>query len=317
MQGQIQSCPYTGINIPIPHPAANATDSSSNVRTTTQETEQVFFGHPSTHPSVIAEWVQPFNDWLPTRRQQMSVQGLGDPLACRPIWARVFSQWYQLRRILSSGGVGGIAVIPHCRNWNEVFDFWLQQLLEPNMQGFDASHASPHTLSNGSSVFSTPTPVVPNTLPPNSTPPGRKARKRIPNAPSKLTVPEIQESCRRNGAEESVIARIAIVFPDVVLREHLKLAGQWGDHRDHRGYMEFAERCMVTPVKKRHGGTGGTGQVQRYKCKLCGKTKRPRWKNSKDLLDHVWDTHCDPQGDGEPFLLLRNARETDVPYAVE
>ena len=320
MQGQFQSCPYTGINIPIPHPAANATDPPSNVRTTIQETEQVFVGHTSTHPSVITEWVQPFNEWLPTRRQQMSVQRLGDPLACRPIWAGVFSDWYQLRQMLSSRGVGDFTVIPHCRNWNEVFDLWLQQLLEPNMQGLDASHTSPHaTISNGSSAFSTPTRAAPNALlsPPNSTPPGRKARKRIPNAPSKLTVPEIQESCRRNGAEENVIARIAVVFPDVVIREHLKLAGQSGDHRDHRGYMEFAERCMVPPVKKRNGGTGGTGKVQRYKCKLCGQTKRPRWKNSKDLLDHVWDTHCDPQGDGKPFLLLRNAPETDVPYTAE
>ena len=302
MQGQIDTFPYTGINITIPHPAANATDSPSNVRTTIQETEQIFMAHTSTHPSTILDWMQPFNEWLPTRRQFMSLQGLGDPLACGPVWARVFGQWFQLRQILSGRGVDDLAVIPHFRNWNDVFEYWLHRLLKPDIQGLDPPHASPRpTVSNDSSVYSTPPPATSNILDmgdTHSTPPGRRGRKRIPNAPSKLTVPEIQDSCRRNGAEESVIARLAVVFPDLVTREHLKLAGQAGDQRDHQGYMEFAERCMVSlkSVKKRTSGTNA-GQMQRYKCKLCGQTKRPRWKNSKDLLDHVWDTHCDPQGD--------------------
>ena len=300
LQGQSETFPYTGIDITIPHPTANATDSSSNVRTTIQETEPIFFSHTSTHPSAIPEWLQSFNEWLPTRRQYMSSQGLGDPLACRPVWAGLFGQWFQ--NVLSDRGVDDLAVIPLFRNWNGVFDNWLHQLLKPDIQGFDAPHASPHpTLTNDSSVYSTPLLATPNTLymvDLHSTPPGCKARKRIPNASSKLTVPEIQESCRRNGAEESAIARLAVVFPDVVKREHLKLAGQPGDQRRHQGYMEFAERCMVSlmGVKKTTRGTS-LGQVQRYRCKLCGQTKRPRWKNSKDLLDHVWDTHCDPQGD--------------------
>jgi len=234
----------------------------------------------------------------------------------------VFGQWLQLRQLLSTGGSGDLDVLP--RNWNDVFDVWLQQLLKPDMQGFGIPHASaPATTSTGSSLFATSPPAnsnTPDVSSPCSTLPGRKARKRIPNAESKLTVPEIQESCRRNRAEESVIERIAAVFPDgVFTREHLKLARQSGDQRDHRGYMEFAEPCMVNSdsVKKRKSGTGttGAGEVQRYICKLCGLPKNPRWKNSKDLLDHVWDTHCDPQVDGKPFLLFRNGRETDDPYA--
>jgi len=231
----------------------------------------------------------------------MSARGLGTPLLCRPIWVRVFGEWLQLHPQLST-------VLPQC--WNEVFDLWLQALLKPDVQGLDASHAPTHE-STGSSVFSTSPPATANTpdvSSPCPAPPSRKNRKRNPNAISRLTVPEIQDSCRKNGVEEIVIARIATVFPDVVTREHLKLAGQpgtsAGDSRDHLGYMEFAERCMVSlkSVKKRRSGTGtGAGQVQRYHCKLCGPPKNPRWKNSKDLLDHVWDTHCNPQGDSRSF----------------
>lgn len=306
-QEQIKTCPHTGINFPIPHPAADATGSPPNIGSTIQETEQVFYGHMSTHPPVIADWVHPFNEWLPTRRHQMmAFQGLGDPLACRPVWARVFGQWFQLHQLLSSHGFDDLAVLPHSRGWNEVFEFWLQQLLMPDIQGLDAPHTSAHP------TFSAGSPATSNILDagsPCSTPPPRKARKRIPNAVSKLAVPEIQESCRRNKAEESVIARIAVVFPGVVAREQLKLAGQPGDQRDHQGYMEFAERHMVSSknVKKRKNRSGytGAGQVQRWGCKLCGLSGHPRWKNSKDLLDHVWDTHCDPQGDGKPFLSFR------------
>jgi len=242
----------------------------------------------------------------------MAIPGLGDPVLCRAVWVRVFGEWLQIRLLLPSQCFGDLAVL----SWNDVFDFWLQQLLKPDTQGLDSSHASVHvhaSSSTGSSVFSNSPPATshaPDVHPSYPIPSSRKARKRNPNAVSKLTVPEIEEACRKNGAEEGVIARIAIVFPipDLVTRKHLKLAGQpgspAGDERDHQGYMEFAERCMVSlkNVKKRTRGTGAS-QVQRYHCKLCGAVKRPRWKNSKDLLDHVWDTHCNPQGDGKPFPI--------------
>jgi len=309
-QEQIKTCLHTGFTFTIPHPAADATGSSSNIGSTIQETEQVSYGHTLEHPSVIAEWLQPFNEWLPTRQHQMmSTQGLGDPLACRSIWARVFGQWFQLYQLSSGRGFGDLTVPPHYWNWDALFESWLQQLLNPDVQGLDASHVSAHaTISTGSSDSSTSPPATSNTLDVTSrcpTPPGRKARKRIPNAVSRFTIPEIQESCRRSGAEESVIARIAVVFSGIATREQLKLAGKRGDQRAHQGYMEFAERCMVNlgSVNKRKSRTGGTGtgQVQRYHCKLCGPPERPRWKNSKDLLDHVWDTHCDPQADGKHF----------------
>lgn len=313
-QGQLETHLHPGFNITIPHPIVNATATSPNVENTIRETEDAFRGHTSTHPPVIPDWLQPFIEWLPTRRHQvMSIQGLGDPVLCQIVWIRVFNGWLQLHQLSSSQGFGDLNTLPH--HWNDVFEFWLQQLLKPDTQGLDASHASSvHApLPTGSRVFSTSPPATahtPDVSSPYSTSSSRKARKRIPNAVSKLTVQEIQEACRRNRVEESVIARIAIVFPDIVAREHLKLAGQPGssaaDQKDHQGYMEFAERCMVSlkNIKKRTRWTG-PGQVQRYHCKLCGPVKRPRWKNSKDLLDHVWDTHCDPQGDGKPVLSSR------------
>ena len=295
------------------YPPANPSVTSSGLENTTQETGQGFRGQTSTHPSILPDWLQPFDEWLPTRKQWvMSVRGLGDPLLCRSIWIRVFGEWLQLHQLLSSQGIGALTVLPHC--WNDVFDLWLQYLLSPDTQGPDPSHtqaSAPPSASLSAFPASRPTtPHTPDMGSSHTTSPTRKGCKSIPNAVSKFTLQEIQEACRRNEADESDIARLAVVFPDVVSRDCLMLTRRpstsAGDKRDHQGYMEFAGRCMVSleDVKKRGRGTGGTnaGQVQRYYCKLCGAAKRPRWKNSKDLLGHVWDTHCGPQGSGKLSL---------------
>ena len=286
--------------------------SDLDLERTSQETGQGFCGQTPTHPSVIPDWHQPFHEWLPTRRQcVMSVEGLGDPLLCRSFWIRVFGGWLRLQQLLFSQGIGDLAALPH--SWDDVFDLWLKESLILDPQGPDPSHTSaPAPLSAGLSALPTsPTaPSAPGLRPSYSTSPTRKGCKRIPNVVSKLTLQEIQEACRRNGAEEHDVARIAVVFPGVVSRDRLMLtkgpSTSAGHQREHQGYMEFAGRCMVNAedVKTRRSGTGAmiAGQVQRYYCKLCGPVRRPRWKNSKDLLGHVWDTHCDPQGKGEPSL---------------
>lgn len=310
-QGQLETHLHPGFNSTMPHPTVNTTATLPNIEGTIQETENVFRGHTSTHPPVIPDWLQPFNEWLPTRNQAMSIQGLGDPVLCRTAWVRIFGNWLKLRQL---SAFGDLDTLPH--HWNDIFDLWLQQLLSPDTQRLDASCASSAqaSLSKRSSILSTPPPATANISDVSSPPSNRKARKRIPIAVSKLTVQEIQEGCRRNKVDESVIARIAVVFPDSVTREHLKLAGQpgtaAGDQRDHQGYMEFAERCMVNfkNVKKRTRGAGAGPMQQRYHCKLCGPVKRPRWKNSKDLLHHVWVTHCNPQGDGKPLVCPSGAR---------
>jgi hypothetical protein len=288
----------------------------SNGDNSIQQTEHGYYGQTSTHPSVSPGWLQPFHEWLPTRRPQiMSVQGLGDPLLCRFVWVRLFDEWLQLRLLLSNPGFKDLVVPPR---WNVIFDSWLQQLLDLHIQGHDSFSASTHTpLPTGPSALSTSpraTSLTPDVGCSYSTSSTLKIRKRIKNVVSRLPVEEIQEACRRNGVEETVIARIAVVFPDVVSRDHLKLSGQLGSsaggQREHQGYMEFAGRCMVNVenVKGSKSGTCGmvAGQVQRYYCKLCGRIKRPRWKNSKDLLGHVWDTHFDPSGDGKLFLVILN-----------
>jgi hypothetical protein len=308
--GSIEAHLHTGSNTIIPDPATNAAGPSSNVENTIQETEQVFRGLTSTHPPIIDDWVPSFNEWFPRQQQ---------------VFAQAFDEWLQSSRLPSSLGLDN-AFLPPC--WNEALDDWLQRLLKPDMQSLDASHGSAHTpMTIGSHMFSTPPSATLDTLDVNPScpmPSSRRHRKRDPDAVSRLTVPEIQEACRRNeGVDDSVISRIAVVFPDGdVSRKHLKLTGlpgsSAGDQRGHHGYMEFAGRRMVPSksVKKRRTGAGGfaAGQVQRYFCKLCGVAARPRWKNSKDLLSHVWDIHCDPQGDSKSLLSFRNTRETDDPY---
>lgn len=289
------------------YPAINATTTPSDIG---NEAENNFCTQTPTHPSVNPDWLQPFNEWLSTQRQQvMAVQGLGDPTLCRSVWVRVFGGWLQLLQLLSSQGFGDLPVRRRC--WNDVFDIWLQHLLKPDTPGLDNSYTSISPTS--SAGFSTPLPTTPHTPDVSSsysTTPARKDRKRTLNVVSRFTPQEIQGMCRKNGVEESIIARIAVVFPDVVSRMHLMLVRRRGspagDQRDHQGYMEFAGRRMVDPenVKRRKAGTG-VGQVQRYYCKLCGPGKFARWKNSKDLLGHVWDTHCDPQGDGKHSLSFR------------
>ena len=286
---------------PATHTTATPSDPGNTLQ---EETENVLCVQTPTQTPVNLDWLQSFYEWIPTRQQIMSVRGLGDPILRRSVWVRVFGGWLQLRQLLF-GDLPGL----HC--WNEVFDIWLQRLLEPDIPGRDNPYTSIYpTLSAGSLAPLLTTPQSPDVGSSCSTPTARKDRKRILNVVSRFTPQDIQEACRKNGVEESVIARIAIVFPDVVSRMHLMLAGQPGnpsrEQRDHQGYMEFVGRCMVNPdsVPRKKAGRG-TGQVQRYYCKLCGPGKDPRWKNSKDLLGHVWDTHCDPQGDGKHSLLFK------------
>ena len=283
------------------------TPSDLDLGSTSQETGQDLCGQTPTHPSIIPDWHQPFHEWLPTRRQWvMSVEGLGDPLLCRSFWIQMFGGWLRLEQLLSSQGISDLTALPHC--WDDVFDLWLKQSLHLDPQGPDPPHTSapaPSSASAGLGAFPT-SPTAPYA---HSASP-QKGCKRISNVVSKLTLQEIQEACRSNGAEEHDVARIAVVFPGVVSRDRLMLtrgpSTSAGHQREHQGYMEFAGRCMVNAedVKTRRGGRGAmiAGQVQRYYCKLCGPVKHPRWKNSKDLLGHVWDTHCDPQGNGEHSL---------------
>jgi hypothetical protein len=313
VQGEIEALLSADITT-IPHFTANSTATPPNVIIPFQETELVLRDHTPMHPSGVSDWLQPFCEWLPTRQPIMSAQGLGNPLLCPNLWVQCFDNWYQL--LLSRKGFDDLSVLS--RPWNDIFDTWLQRILKQELGTF--SDAPPRaSVSTRSSLSSASPPATSNLLDMGSSDSTStlKPRKRPPITVSKLTVREIQEACRRNGAEENVIARIAVMFPDIVTREQLKVAGQRGK-RNHEGYMEFAERRIIPfkNVKRRTRGTGGTGgtgvdqgvgQVPRYQCRLCGRVKRPRWKNSKDLLHHVWDTHCAPQGDGIFFEPSRGA----------
>jgi hypothetical protein len=225
------------------HPTANSTATSFDLTNTFQETMQFVCDHTSIQPAVIPAWLQPFREWLLThQRQMMSVQGLGDPLLCPSIWVRVFGHWL-LRQLLSSQGFSN-----PLHSWNDVFDIWVQHILQPNTPLLDTFFA--HTpLSTRITAVSTSLPTTPQTPDLDTShfvPSAGRGRTRIRDAVSSLTPQEIQEACRRNGAEESVIDRIAVVFPDVVSRANLMLLRAPGSSARgtmrHRGYMEFVGR---------------------------------------------------------------------------
>jgi len=131
-----------------------------------------------------------------------------------------------------------------------------------------------------SGIVSAPVPIP---LPPclSTQIPARASHRKTRNATSVRTVVAIQQDCEERGGEKEAIQRLEIVFPPdaAISRDALKLKGRskrWlcGSTRNHRGYLEFAGR--------REG---------RHYCRLCGSVSK-LWKNEKDLLNHVWNVHC-------------------------
>jgi len=103
------------------------------------------------------------------------------------------------------------------------------------------------------------------------------------------TVQQIQHTCTVAGGDADAIQRLAVVFPPggVVTRDALKVGRKRKSRVGHRGYQEFS------------------GQVDgQWYCQLCDRIGGRTWKNEKDILNHVWNKHCDPSPLGSRWIQI-------------
>ena len=200
-----------------------------------------------------------------------------------PRYDHLFTVWLHARRvwIADQGCLDPLLVgIPSLA---QVFDTWLQQ----RWPSFYTLHiGAPDNnqtrwfeifdqwivtlLSDTSSVLAIPSPA--------SAPSASQGKKNYRNEMSALTVQQIQHSCTVAGGDAGAIQRLALVFPlgSAITREALKIG--WGRGMGHHGYQEFS--VLVNGW---------------WCCQLCNMSGRRKWKNVKDILNHVWNEHCDPR----------------------
>ena len=209
-----------------------------------------------------------FLQWLRARRAWMINQGCDDPLLIGPsVLAQLFDAW--LRKwwpLFHSLALGVPATNPY--GWVNIFDFWFVTV----HSGYISSPSPSQTTPADASA----TPTVPYQAPAMVRPASAFSanRRHYRHETSTLTVGQIQDRCTIAGGEVDAIARLAAVFPpdSAVARDTLTVGRK--PRGGHRGYQEFT------------GLRDG-----RWYCRLCGAHK---WKNEKEILNHVWNAHCDP-----------------------
>ena len=213
-----------------------------------------------------------FLQWLHTRRAWMVNQGYGDPFLVDPSlsaqrfdeWAR---QWWPLFHFL------GLGTNPS--GWAGIFDFWLISQQPGYLSPVSSSHTMPE---DAGTVVTAPyqAPLVATASPAPVPLPGRN-RRYYQNKTSTLTVQQIQHGCTIAGGEADAIERLAVVFPSgsAVTRDTLKVGR--GPRARHRGYQDFTRLLDG-----------------RWYCRLCKMTGARTWKNQKEMLNHIWNTHCNP-----------------------
>ncbi len=202
-----------------------------------------------------------FLRWLRTRCAWASNQGSGHPVLNASVLAKTFqlwlNQWWPTYHCLF--------IYPRDTNpsdWIDIFDFWYISLgTEPI-----PSSSSPHIMDS----HQAPSRAIASTVSTSFT---TRSKKHYRNEVSTLTVHQIQAACTAAGGDADAIQRLAVVFPPggVIMRDSLKVG------RGHHGYQEFSELV--------HG---------RWYCRLCKRIGSRTWKNEKDVLNHVWNKHCDP-----------------------
>ena len=216
-----------------------------------------------------------FLQWLQARCTWMIRQGRGDPFLVNPsLLAQMFDkwlrQWWPLFHFLHLG-----APETDPSGWVGIFDFWLLTLPYENFQSPFLSQTTPaNTITTPTAPYQAPEVAIAS--PPSaSLAPG--SMKHYWNEMSTLTVQKIQHSCTVAGGDPDAIQRLAVVFPPgrVVTRDALKVGRK--SRVDHRGYQEFSVLLDG-----------------RWYCLLCRMTVERSWKNQKDILNHVWNDHCDP-----------------------
>ena len=220
-----------------------------------------------------------FLRWLHARRAWMISQGRGDPLLVGPSFlARIFDrwlrQWWPLFHSLRIGDPD-----TNRSGWVGIFDLWFGTLF--------TEHSSSSSPPQTAPVNAGPTPTDPYQAPelaiagPALTSLASQNKKNYRNEVLALTVHQIQHACVAAGGDPAAIQRLAVVFPpDVVItRDTLKVGRKPGV--GHRGYQEFSRQVDG-----------------RWCCRLCRRMGAKTWKNEKDILNHVWNEHCDPPPSG-------------------
>jgi len=264
------------------HPPVNTNEKQRDAGSILTEVDETFSEHVLAaiyRPPAIPDWGQLFQKWLQARRWWARDRGFNDPVLPELRLANVFDAWLQPRwPLLYNQGLSGPTEDPS--RWIRLFDFWLlmpdtqellsvQQPLSPTVQ----APTNP-TMIPAPIPIPIPSPPRPSTI--------RAIRRNTRNATSARTVVAIQQECEKRGGENEAIQRLEIVFPanTVVSRDALKVTRRStrrsrSSTRNHQGYLEFA----------------GRREGQHY-CRLCGPVSK-LWKNEKDLLNHVWNVHCD------------------------
>jgi hypothetical protein len=263
------------------HFALGTNDKQRDASSTLPEVDESFSEDILTaiyQPPAIPNWSQLFDKWLQARRRWMVDRGSDDPILLRLPLTGVFDAWLQPRwPLLHNQGLGDPIEDPS--RWAHLFDFWL---LMPDTQELLAVHqplSPPVQAPTNLSIVPAP---IPSPAWPSTAIFTRTSRRKSQNTVSVRTVVEIQQNCEKRGGEKGAIQKLEIVFPAniVVSRDALKVKKRskgrlCGSTRNHYGYLEF-----VGPREGKH-----------Y-CRLCGSASK-LWKNEKDLLNHVWNTHCD------------------------
>jgi hypothetical protein len=232
--------------------------------------------------STIPEYRPLLLKWLQGHHPSMIPYDGSDPSAIGQALSQRFHEWFQPHWALLHL-LGLTAQI----NWTLLFRFW-----------FVASHAgdsegTPHVSSPTRSPAPAPAPhanINPDATPtgPSRASPAPRARvraatfssarqRRYRNETSTRTVKKIQKECK--GGEAAAVKRLADVFPpgSTISRNTLKVDGK-PKEEGHCGYREFT-------------GLLANG---RWHCRLCGAGTNRSWRAEKDLLNHVWNDHCDP-----------------------
>ena len=219
-----------------------------------------------------------FLQWLHARRAWMISQGRGDPLLVGPSFlARVFDRWLQQWwPLFHSLRIGAPYTNP--TGWVCIFNFWFTTLFTEHTLS-----PSPQTAPVNAGTTPTDTYQVPELAiaGPALTPLTSQNKKNYRNEVSTLTVQQIQHASAAAGGDAEAIQRLAVVFPpDVVItRDTLKVGRK--PRVEHRGYQEFSRQVDG-----------------RWSCRLCKRMGAQTWKNEKDILNHVWNEHCDPPPSG-------------------
>ena len=226
-----------------------------------------------------------FLHWLQARRAWIVSQGYGDPFLIHALYlAQRFDEWvrrwWPLFHFLRVG-----TPVTNPSGWAGIFDFWFITLHSDHIS---ASHTTPANTSTAPTApYQAPSVAIAS---PASASLASRKKKHYRSETSRLTVEQIQHRCTVAGGEAEAIQRLTVVFSSgsVVARNALIVGRR--PTADHRGYQEF------------------TGPLDgRWYCRLCKMMGARTWKNEKDILNHVWNEHCNPV-DSEPVFCYAHER---------